>query len=147
MRKFALLCLIGLFVFAGVSSAGENKLMHCFAFTVIEDASDADWQAFFKATDALPGKIPGLNKVWYGKLQRPLSTFAVSRDARKKLRAGEKAVTTEISMRMRQFGVCMEMDGPAALKTYAAHAAHADWAKVYSKVRQPGTTTYDILGQ
>ena len=146
MRRLFCLCLIGLFMLAGTLSAGENKLMHCFTFTVIEDASDADWQAFFKATDALPGKIPGLNNVWYGKLQRPLSTYTVSREARKKLRAGEKT-TSEVSMRMRQFGVCMEMDDAAALKTYAGHAAHADWAKVYSKVRQPGTTTYDILGQ
>lgn len=125
MRKLFCLCLIGLFMLAGTLSAGENKLMHCFTFTVVEDASDADWQAFYTATDALPGKIPGLNKVWYGKLRRPL-------------RVGEAT---------RQFGVCMEMDDAAALKTYADHAAHADWAKVYSKVRQPSTTTYDILGQ
>lgn len=123
MRK--LVCLTGLFLLAGVLSAGEKKLMHCFTFTVIEEATEADWQAFYKATDELPGKIPGLNKVWYGKLRRPL-------------RVGEAT---------RQFGVCMELDDEAALKVYADHPAHTDWVKVYSKVRVPRTTTFDILGQ
>jgi hypothetical protein len=50
-------------------------------------------------------------------------------------------------MRVRKFGVCMEMDDEAALKVYADHAAHKEWEEAYSKVRQPGTTTYDILGQ
>ena len=123
MRKaFCVLCL---FVFTGVLSAGEKKLMHCFAFTVIEEATNADWQAFYKATDELPGNIPGLSKVWYGKLRRPL-------------RVGE---TT------RQFGVCMEMDDADALNAYADHPAHKEWVEVYTKVRQPGTTTIDILGQ
>ena len=119
------LYVLGLFVFAGVLSAGENKLMHCFAFTAIENATDADWQAFYKATDELPGKIQGLNKVWYGKLRRPL-------------RVGDMA---------RQYGVCMEMDDADALKAYGSHPAHDAWVKEYDKVRQHPTTTYDILGQ
>jgi hypothetical protein len=41
----------------------------------------------------------------------------------------------------------MEMDGEAALKTYAGHPAHTEWVKVYSKVRQEGTTTVDIIGR
>ena len=110
--------------------AGEKKLMHCFAFTEIEGAAQADWDAFFKATDALPGKIPGFNKVWYGKLRRPLAQFN---------REGKQSI--------RQWGVCMEMDSEDTLKAYGEHAAHADWVKAYEKVRVPGTTTYDILGQ
>jgi hypothetical protein len=141
------ICTVGLFLVAGVLSAGEKKLMHCFAFTAIEGASQADWQAFQKATDELPGKIPGLNKVWHGKLRRNLSIFGVNREARKKFRDGEKKVTAEVTLTSRQYGVCMEMDDGAALKTYAGHAAHEGWVEVYSKVRQPGTTTYDIIGQ
>ena len=48
---------------------------------------------------------------------------------------------------LRQWGVCMEMDDQATLERYAEHEAHSDWVEVYSKVRRPGTTTYDILGQ
>ena len=52
--------LAGLFAFAGSGFAGEKKLMHCFAFTEIDDASkEADWDAFFEATDELPDKIDG----------------------------------------------------------------------------------------
>ena len=54
-----LLCLAGLVLSGGAVWAGEKKLMHCFAFSPIESATDADWQAFFKATDAIPSKIPG----------------------------------------------------------------------------------------
>ena len=60
---------------AGIASAGEKKLMHCFAFTPIEDASEADWEAFYKATDELPDKVEGFNKVWYGKLRRPMRLY------------------------------------------------------------------------
>ena len=51
-----------------MSVAAEKTLMHCFAFTPIESASQAEWDAFYKATDELPKKIKGLKRVWYGKL-------------------------------------------------------------------------------
>jgi len=117
-------------LFVGTAFAGEDGLMHCFAFTEIEDASDADWEAFYEATDALPDKIDGLERVWYGKLRRPLRQYNSQ---------GEST--------MRQWGVCMEMEDADALTAYAEHEAHSDWVKVYEKVRVPGTTTFDILGQ
>lgn len=128
-------------------TAGEKKLMHCFVFTAVESASEADWQAFFKATDELPSKIPGLSRVWYGKLRTPLAIFNTDAATRKKLAAGEKEVTGPVTRLMRQWGVCMEMNDEAALKAYADHPAHKAWEQVYFKVRQPGTTTFDILGQ
>jgi hypothetical protein len=110
--------------------AGEKALLHCFAFTEIDGASEDDWKAFFKATDELPDKIDGLEKVWYGKLRRPLAQY--NRD-------GKQSV--------RQWGVCMEMKDAAAFTAYGEHDAHADWVKAYEKVRVAGTTTYQILGQ
>lgn len=132
---------------AGILSAGEKKLMHCFAFTTIDAATDADWEAFYKATDALPGKIPGLTRVWHGKLRAPLAQFNTDRETSKKLAAGEPKVTGEVTRRVRQYGVCMEMDNEAALKSYTDDAAHSEWVKIYSKVRVAGTTTFDILGR
>ena len=105
--------------------------MHCFAFTEIEEATESDWKAFLKSTDELPGKIEGLSKVWVGKLRRPLTQFG----------------RNQSEPRMRQWGVCMEMTDLAALETYADHPAHTEWVKAYEKVRVPGTTTFDILGQ
>ncbi len=120
-----LLVVLTLTLLAGALSAGDGKLMHCFYFTVVEGASEADWQAFYKATDELPGKIPGLLDVWHGKLRRPL----------------------RVGANQRQYGVCMEMQDEAALKVYADHPAHKAWEQVYFKIRQPGTTTVDIISK
>ncbi|MCL4401322.1 MAG: hypothetical protein M1436_01475 [Acidobacteria bacterium] len=143
----AALCLTALVLSSTALTAGEKNLMHCFAFTAVDNASDADWQAFFKATDALPEKIPGLTKVWYGKLRSPLTLFNVDAKTRKELAGGAKSATGEVTRLQRQWGVCMEMKDAAALKSYDASPAHKEWVAAYSKVRVYGTTTYDILGQ
>lgn len=134
MRRF----LIRLATFVAVAAlipaaapAGEKALMHCFAFTEIEEATEDDWKAFLTATDELPSKIDGLEKVWVGKLRRPLRQFGRNKD----------------EPMLRQWGVCMEMTDEEALAVYADHKAHTAWVRVYEKVRVPGTTTFDILGQ
>lgn len=134
-----------LVVLSGGPLAAQQKLMHCFYFTPLETATQADWDAFYKATNALPGKIPGLTRVWYGKLRSPVGVFNADQEAAKKLRGGESSVTGTVTRLQREYGVCMEMDGSAALKTYAAHPAHKEWDAVYQKVRQYGTTTFDIM--
>jgi hypothetical protein len=144
--RFTVLTLAALLL-AAPAAAGEKKLMHCFAFTTIDAATDADWKAFQAATDELPGKIPGLSRVWHGKLRAPLSQYTVDAGTRKKLGAGEKDVTGPVNRLVRSYGVCMEMADEATLKSYASHAAHAEWLKAYEKVRVAGTTTFDILGQ
>jgi hypothetical protein len=118
-------CAAGLFLFTGMSPAGEKKLMHCFAFTPVESATVAEWRAFYDATDQLPKKIPGISHVWYGKLRRALT----------------------VDGNARTYGVCMEMANEDTLKTYTDHPFHKQWVDIYSKVRVEGTTTYDILGQ
>jgi hypothetical protein len=128
-------------------SAADGKLMHCFYFTTIEGATDSDWQAFAKATEALPGKIDGLLSVWHGELRRPMRMMGTDRETSKKVRAGEANVTGPVRQITRQHGVCMEMVDEAALKTYADDPAHAEWMKAYTKVRVAGTTTVDILGK
>lgn len=132
------------------AQAADQPVMHCFAYTVIETATPAEWDAFTKATKELPGKIPGLTHVWLGKLARPMGLVnpdatAPAEDV-KKLRAGE-TVSLPVKMLRRQAGVCMEFSSPAALASYAKLPAHADWMKTYEKVRVAGTTTIDILTQ
>lgn len=134
MKRFTLLCTAMAAMLALLpadAAAGEKKLMHCFAFTEIESATDADWAAFMKATNELPDKIEGLEKVWVGKLRRPLRQYGRNQD----------------EPRVRQSGVCMEMADEAALEVYATHPAHSEWVKVYEKVRVAGTTTFDIIGR
>ena len=132
----------------GLAAAGEKHLMHCFAFSPIESASEADWKAFHEATDAMPKHIPAVKMVWAGKLRAPLAQFQVDPAARKKLGAGEKDVEGKANRMMRTHGVCMAMEGgPEVLKTYTANPYHKTWSAAYEKVRIPGTTTFDIIGQ
>ncbi len=128
--------------------AGEKTLMHCFAWTAVKDATPADWQAFYRASDALPTKIQGITKVWYGKLQSPLTQVAPEMDSAsgQKFRAGE-TVTVPVKRVAREYGMCMEMTGPDVLKAYAQDPYHKTWVEAYSKVRVEGTTTYNIVGQ
>ena len=132
MRRFVVLstAIAALMLCSCTLKAAEKKLMHCFYFTAIAEATDADWEAFKKATDELPAKIPGFNQVWHGKLRRPFNAYNSS---------GDKSV--------RQYGVCMEMDDQEALGVYADHPAHSEWVTIYEKVRVRGTTTLDLLGE
>jgi hypothetical protein len=148
MKKIALpvaiLCLA-----AGVAAAAEPTIMHCFAFTPIKEATQADWDAFYKATDALPGKVKGIKRVWYGKLRAPLAQFNITDAAARKqaLAEGKAAAAGDITATRREHGVCMEFENEAAWSAYGAkdNQAHNDWVNVYSKVRVAGTTTYQIL--
>jgi len=124
--------------------------MHCFAWTPVKDATPADWQAFFQASDALPAKIHGITRVWYGKLATPLSQIApggqIDDATAKKFHDGE-TVTAAVKRVAREYGMCIEMTGPEVRKEYGQDSYHKVWTDAYSKVRVEGTTTFDILGQ
>ena len=154
MLRYEFMCKIGLIAALGslLSAvpvwAGERSMMHCFAFTMEEKATPADWEGFYKVSDAMPKQMKGLVKrVWYGKLRAMLPQYSVPADARKKLQGGEKEVDAKVQYRPRQWGMCIELNGLDKLKSYEAHAYHKTWVDAYSKVRVAGTTTYDILGQ
>jgi hypothetical protein len=149
MKHFALLTLVCLFAAVNLS-AGEKGVMHCFNFTEVEAATPADWEAFAKATDELPSKIPGLLHLMHGKLARPMSLMSTAApmddETTKKYRAGE-SVQASVKMIRRQYGVCMHFKDEESFKAYGKHDAHAAWVKTYEKVRQYGTTTYQLLGK
>jgi hypothetical protein len=141
-------CLLALLV-CHTALAGEKKVMHCFAWTPVKEATQADWDAFFKASDDLPKKIKGISRVWYGKLVSPLAQAAlrnVDREAFQKYQAGE-TVNVPVQRMPREWGMCMEMANEGVLKAYGDDPYHKVWTDAYSKVRIEGTTTFDILGQ
>ncbi|HUQ95701.1 MAG TPA: hypothetical protein VM120_28745 [Bryobacteraceae bacterium] len=148
MKKLGL-TLTALVLSSCLAQAGEKHLMHCFAFTPIKEATQADWDAFYKATDKWPQKMPAIKMVWYGKLLRPLAQFNTSdAAARKKAAAGEKGVSAELTATRREYGACMAFQGgPEILKEYTANSYHKEWMAAYEKVRVAGTTTFDIVGQ
>jgi len=131
------------------AQAGEKTVMHCFAWTPVKEATPADWEAFYKASDALPQKIKGLTNVWYSKLPSPLSQYSLSKldaDTTKKLRAGEP-VPANVTRVTRDYGMCMQFTTPDAFKAYDTDPYHKVWTDAYAKVRVDGTTTFNIIGQ
>ena len=129
--------------------AGDKTLMHCFAWTPVPTATPAEWDAFYKASDALPHKIKGVLRVWYGKLASPLAQAQlgnIDRDTFQKYQKGE-SVMIPVTRTAREYGMCMEMKDAATLKAYDDDPYHKVWTAVYEKVRVDGTTTFNILGQ
>jgi hypothetical protein len=129
--------------------AGEKTIMHCFAWTPVKEATSADWDAFRKASEALPKRIKGIKRVWYGKLQAPLSQFTISKvepENFKKLQAGQ-AAPAEMLRVPREYGMCMEFASLDALKAYDTDPYHKTWTDAYAKVRVEGTTTINIIPQ
>ena len=141
------ICAATLFLSA-TAHAGEKSLMHCFAFTSIQEATPAQWDAFFKASDTLPSKIKGIQKVWYGKLASRLYLYSATMnpEGQKKMNAGE-TVSAPVKAIYRDWGMCMQMADEAALKAYDTDPYHQVWIDAYSKVRVEGTTTFNVVGQ
>jgi hypothetical protein len=110
---------------SGQQTAASQGLVHAFAFTAEPAATAEDFAHLRKATHGMVDKIPGLKKVWMGKLLQPLD---VGPNAPK-----------------RTHGIVMEFEDEAALKVYADHPEHKAWERVYRKIRVPGTTTFDII--
>jgi len=110
---------------AGQQMAGPPKtLMHVFAYTPPDSATPEDFANFQKATEEMPGKIPGLRRVWAGKLREPVPA---ENDT------------------IRTYAVAMEFDSLDALNAYAQNPVHVEWERVYARVRKQGTTTLDIM--
>ncbi|HYO81717.1 MAG TPA: hypothetical protein VES20_09965 [Bryobacteraceae bacterium] len=144
MKRMSVLA-AGLLLGAGLSAAAEKTVLHCFAYSPVGTATQADWDAFHKATDELPTKIKGLQRVWVGKLARPLNQYSLTNaEQRKTITAAGKG-TGDVSLMRREYGVCMEFADEAAFKAYDADPAHKTWVEAYGKVRVPGTTTYQII--
>ena len=50
----------------------QTTLLHVFAYTPVAEATQQDFDNFKKATADMVGKVPGLRRVWVGKLKAPL---------------------------------------------------------------------------
>src|ERR1041385_6254278 len=54
-----------------LSGGSEKTLMHVFAYTPTEGSTMQNFDAFKKATIGMIGQVPGLKRVWVGKLREP----------------------------------------------------------------------------
>ena len=132
VRRIATIAVAGILLGAGwalgqQAPVTQPTLMHAFAFTPVATATPQDFENLKKATADMVGKIPGLRRAWVGKLRTPVDLGPVAPK--------------------REYGIALEFDDVKALDAYAEHPAHAAWERVYRRVREPGTTTFDILGE
>lgn len=131
-RKIFVMAVAGLLLSAGwvlgqQTPATQTTVLHAFAFTPSATATPQDFENLRKATADMVGKVPGLRRAWVGKLRAPLDLGPVAPK--------------------REYGIALEFDDAKALDAYADHPAHAAWERVYRRVREAGTTTFDILGE
>ena len=54
------------------AAATQKTLLHVFAYTPLDGSTPQDYENFKKATVGMVGKIPGLRRVWIGKLRQPI---------------------------------------------------------------------------
>lgn len=101
--------------------SGEKTLIHTIAFKQVEGTTPAQIQEAWNATLKMAGEIPGMKRVWTGKVTNRGQDYT--------------------------HGIVMEFENAEALKNYAPHPAHREWEKIYFKVRTPGSNTIDVQGE
>ena len=100
---------------------GEKTLIHTIAFKQVDGATPEQIQEVWAATRRMAAEVPGVKRVWMGKVPNRGPSFT--------------------------HGIVMEFENAAALEKYAPHPAHKKWEEVYFKVRTPGSNTIDVVGE
>jgi len=101
--------------------SGEKTLIHTIAFKQMDGSTPEQVEQVWAATRKMAGQIPGLKRVWMGKVTNRGPSFT--------------------------HGIVMEFENAEALTAYAPHPAHKEWEAVYFKVRTPGSNTIDVVGE
>ncbi len=103
----------------------ENTTVHAVAWTAADDATPQGLENFKRATEELVTAMPGLERAWVGKLRRPLVVGDTTRT----------------------HGLVLEFDTVENKVAYSDHPARVPWAQVWSKVRVPRSTNFDVIGE
>ena len=69
--------------------------------------------------------MPGLKRAWVGKLRLPLVVGDITRT----------------------HGLVLEFDTVESKEAYSDHPARVPWAEVWSQVRVPRSTNFDVIGE
>ena len=103
----------------------ENTTVHAVAWTAAEDSTPQGLENFKRATEELVTAMPGLERAWVGKLGRPLVVGDITRT----------------------HGLILEFDTIENKNAYSDHPARVPWAQVWSEVRVPRSTNFDVIGE
>ncbi|MBI4460644.1 MAG: Dabb family protein [Acidobacteria bacterium] len=130
LRRVWLVALAGL-LFASGWVVGQQRpttqrtVIHAVAWTAQKDATPEGLEDFRRATETLLDTMPGLRRAWVGKLRQPLVVGDLRRD----------------------YGLILEFENLATKEAYSSHPNRAPWAAVWEKVRIPGSTNFDVIGE
>ncbi|MBI2821421.1 MAG: hypothetical protein HYX74_04300 [Acidobacteria bacterium] len=126
--------LVGAFLFLSGWLVGqregktEKTVIHAVAWTILDTATEQDFEHLKKATGDLVGVLPGLRRAWIGKLRAPLAQ-------------GDQT---------RTYGLVFEFDDVKSRQSALGNNTPAEWAKLRDKVRLAGQanhTTFDVVGE
>ncbi|OFV98716.1 MAG: hypothetical protein A3H94_05425 [Acidobacteria bacterium RIFCSPLOWO2_02_FULL_60_20] len=106
-------------------AATQRTVVHAVAWTAKNDATPEGLEDFRRATETLVDTMPGLRRAWVGKLRQPLVVGDLRRD----------------------YGLILEFENLPTREAYSSHPNRVPWAAVWEKVRIPGSTNFDVLGE
>ncbi len=129
--RLVLLMLLGITIFVAGWLTGQQRAtaekttVHAVAWTVAEGATVQGLADFKRATEELITSMPGLRRAWVGKLRQPLVVGDITRT----------------------HGLVLEFDDVKSKEAYSSHPSRVPWAEVWSKVRVPRSTNFDVIGE
>lgn len=127
-KTFALLGGVVLFlsgVLLGQESGSTQKtVLHVAAWTARDGITQQDLDTFQKESETITSQVPGLKRVWVGKLRQPLTVDGIQRN----------------------HAVVLEFDDLKSREAYTNNRP-ARWYDGLNRLRQPGSTNFDVVGE
>ena len=102
----------------------QKTTIHAAAWTARADLTPQEFERFKAETAAMVGVVPGLKRAWVGKLRAP-ATFD-----------GNK----------RDYGIVLEFDNVKSKEAYSDKHP-MPWYEDFGKIRQPGSSNFDVVGE
>ncbi|MSO21121.1 MAG: hypothetical protein EXQ56_11815 [Acidobacteria bacterium] len=128
-NTFLSVAAIGLF-FAGWAVGKEDfqtqkSMIHCAAWTAKDGLTQAEFNTFKAGLAKLPDMFPGLQRIWAGKLGSDVEFN------------GEK----------RTHAIALEFDSLKSKRAYSESKRRPEWQALFSTVRKPGSSSFDLVGE
>jgi hypothetical protein len=130
LPRTTLLAVAGALLFTAGWVAGQEKartektLIWAAAWTAADTMTPAAFEALKTETASLVGRVPGLKRVWVGKLLEPKTFDGVTRN----------------------YGMVLEFDSVASKNAYTKLPL-SPWRENFNKLRTPRSSNFDVVGE
>jgi hypothetical protein len=103
----------------------QQTTIHAAAWTAADSMTQQDFDNFKKLSAGLVGQVPGLRRIWVGKLAKPITAEGIQRN----------------------YGVVLEFDDAKSKEAYSSNRP-PEWYATLNKLRNPqGSTSFDVVGE